>query len=269
MPSPNLASLAGWTTAPAFAFAGVFLACLVAIVAVILRPALQNKKNGGSRILARVGYLATAWAAVRLVYMVLRGSATLGDIGTNVGLFATVQAFSSFGLLPLTSINLTHADIIRDFPSEHARVRVRHILNFLLVVVVTIAVTGAVYLSVESSTPPYTVGSTAYYLRDTAAWSLLALNALPILSVLRARRRDVPPQVAAVVAVQALLLSVKSAYAITFNLTGNLSGEIAYYGFSMATEIVMVLLLIFQPFDMLAVLHPSSIDAEFAMQQRA
>ncbi|KAI9353036.1 hypothetical protein DFJ73DRAFT_829246 [Zopfochytrium polystomum] len=249
--SPNLATASGWTPTPAFVFGAGYLGLLVAIVLSVLVPSIKEKRPSLKAIAVRL----TAWAAIRLIYMILRGVTAIGDNGTSIALFATVQAVSALGLLPLSHINIMHFDLIWNFPAESHRQTFRRVLKYVLIGIIILAITAVSRISSESSTPPYTVSTTSYTLRDTSNWLLLAVNALPFL-VLVNKRVEIGANIASIVALQSLLLCVKVSYAITFNLTGHLNGEVSYYGLSLVPEIVMVVLLLGNPFQLFEMLHP-------------
>ncbi|KAJ3194784.1 hypothetical protein HK101_001903 [Irineochytrium annulatum] len=233
--------LVSWASLPAYVASGVFVILLLVFAANLIR-AYSNKDRFRPR--ARTAFtLLTSFALFRALGFILRAVSATMDNGPGLALYITVLVFQSMGFLPLlqllldaTSEWLNH---VQGGPSGGLFGKIQRYLRIIVVITVTVAITGAVWVAQAAPCLP---SPTAVNIRNASLWMIAALTWVSVLFALRLGGSGGPGGLVALLVIQGLLLTVRTSYNLVYYLrTDMFRDEPSFYLLSILPEVLFAL----------------------------
>ncbi|KAJ3194130.1 hypothetical protein HK101_003422 [Irineochytrium annulatum] len=202
----NLAASHGWTSTPAYLTSAVYALLFVVL---LIHLALTPWRLRGGRM-SHVLAMAALYAVVRFAGLLCRGLAAVAPEGPSIGMFITVLVLQAAGFLPLIKILLnTLLDwlgAVKSSSSYQTAYRAyRRFLDFVILGIVAVAITGAVWVGQAAPCQP---SPTAVLIRNVSLWAIVGIAGLALLLSLRVAYFPIGFWLF----IQALLMGLKAAY---------------------------------------------------------
>ncbi|KAJ3153711.1 hypothetical protein HK101_001722 [Irineochytrium annulatum] len=237
----NLNSTTGWTAVPAFVLAGICIIYFGVFVSNLIRANQSSAKDVYPTKTRATFIYVTSFSAFRAIGFILRGIAASADGGPKLGLYITVLVFQSLGFLPLIQLLLDTTSDWLSFVSGGNMGglfgKIQRYLRIILIAIVCVAVTGAVWVAQAAPCLP---SNTAVTIRNVSLWLIACLTWIAFLFSFRLARHPLGgTPTSYLLLVQSLLLIVRTSYSLIYYLrTDILRDETAFYLMSILPEIL-------------------------------